>query len=102
LDCVFLPEKELPPLLVSLGFYKKKIGLKHQLKSGTSPLSNVSFLFIFPSWPNGDKLGLIFLLLAKKSSRRFLPKERKVVSSHICFAFLLTVNFISLKIAAAE
>jgi hypothetical protein len=85
--------------MVSLGFYKEKLGLKNKLKSGAhTPLQRLlpfpffelvfSSFFVFPSWPNGDRLVLFFLLLAKNSGH-CLPKERKVVSSYICFVFLV-------------
>jgi hypothetical protein len=86
---------------VSLGFYKEKIGLRHKLKSGASPpLTSPSFLF-FLAGQMGTNWVSFFSCLQKKFWV-LPPKERKVVSSYICFAFLLTENFISLKIAAAE
>jgi hypothetical protein len=61
--------------MVCLGFYKEKLGLKNKLNSGAYPsLTSPSFsflqvgllfLFVFPSWPNGDKLCLRFPLISK-------------------------------------
>jgi hypothetical protein len=98
--------------MVSLGFYKEKLGLKNKLKSGAHPSltspsfsffqTGLLFLFVFPSWPNGDKLCLSFPLVCKKILGIAFHKKEKLFLPIFVLSFWLTENFISLKIAAAE
>jgi len=110
----FSTEKELSFTLVSLGFYKEKLGLKQAEKVAPPPLyrllpllfffgAGLLFLSVFPSWPNGDKLCLNFPLVCKKNYGHCLPKRKeKLFLPIFLLSFWWTKSFICLEIPVAE